>query len=113
MTKKISQDFRRTEIRLLGALAKLDEFLLNLNSQFLVQSGNVPGISRDTSARNQELTMSVPNLTPILNWLKNPSTVLHRCDGVEGFSTPSDTNQHLKDLVLKIKPTIEEKEYLL
>ena len=52
VTKKISQEFCRTDSRILGALSKLDEFLLN--AQFRVQSGNAPGTSWDTNRENQE-----------------------------------------------------------
>ena len=41
VTKKLSQEFSRTESRILGALSKLDEFLLN--PQVRPFSGIVPG----------------------------------------------------------------------
>ena len=52
MTKKVWNFVIKTENRMLGALSKLDEFLLN--SQVLLQSGNVPRASLDTSMRNEE-----------------------------------------------------------
>ena len=40
VTKKMSQEFSRTESRILGGLSKLDEFLLN--PQIQTHSGTVP-----------------------------------------------------------------------
>ena len=52
VTEKLSQDFSRTESRILGALLKLDEFLLN--PQVWRFSGTVPGIFRNADVDNQE-----------------------------------------------------------
>ena len=52
VTKKLSQEFSRTESRILGALSKLDEFLLN--PQIRTHSGTVPGTYRNTNVENQE-----------------------------------------------------------
>ena len=51
VTKKPSQEFRRTESRISGALSKLDEFLLN--PQIRTLSGTVPGTFRNTNVENQ------------------------------------------------------------
>ena len=51
VTQKLSQDFRRTEFRILAALSKLDEFLLN--PQRRTHSGTVPGTFRNTNVENQ------------------------------------------------------------
>ena len=51
VTKKLSQEFNRTECRILGALSKLDEILLN--PQVRTHSGTVPGTFRNTSVENQ------------------------------------------------------------
>ena len=54
VTKKLSEEFSRTESRILAALSKLDEFLLN------PQVGNcsvaVPGTSRNSNSENREPT---------------------------------------------------------
>ena len=50
VTKKLSRDFSRTESRILGALSKLDEFLLN--QQIRTHSNTVPGIFRNTTVEN-------------------------------------------------------------
>ena len=51
ITKKLSQEFSRTESRILGALSKLDEFLLN--SQVRTHSGTVLRTFRNTNVDNQ------------------------------------------------------------
>ena len=51
VSKKLSQEFSRTESRLLGALSKLDEFLLN--QQIRTHSGTVPETFRNTNVDNQ------------------------------------------------------------
>ena len=50
-TKKLSQEFSRSENRILGALARLDDFLMNP----LIQghSGTAPETSRDVFSINQ------------------------------------------------------------
>ena len=50
VTKKLSQEFSRTESRILGALSKIDEFLLN--QQIRTHSGTVPGTFRNTNVEN-------------------------------------------------------------
>ena len=52
VTEKTSQEFSRTEFRILGALSKLDEF--PLNPQVRTFSGIVPGTFRNTDVENQE-----------------------------------------------------------
>ena len=50
--KKFSQEFSRTESRILDALSKLDQFLLN--PQFRTCSVAVPGTSRNNNLENRE-----------------------------------------------------------
>ena len=50
-TKKLSKEFSKTESRILGALSKLDEFLLNL--QVRTCSVAAPGTSRSSNLENQ------------------------------------------------------------
>ena len=52
VTENLSQEFSRTESRVLGALSKLDEFLWN--QQIRKHSGTVPGKFRSTNVKNQE-----------------------------------------------------------
>ena len=51
VTKKLCQEFSRTESRFLGALSKLDEFLLN--PQIRKHSGTVPGTFQNTNVENR------------------------------------------------------------
>ena len=51
VTKKLSQDFSRTETRIFGALSKLDELLLN--PHITTHSGTVPGTFRNPNEENQ------------------------------------------------------------
>ena len=51
VTKKLSQEFSQTESRILGALSKVDEFLLN--KQIQTHSETVPGKFRNTNVENQ------------------------------------------------------------
>ena len=52
VTKQLSQEFSRTKARILGALSKLDEFLLS--PQIRTHPGTVPGTSRKTNVEKQE-----------------------------------------------------------
>ena len=54
VTKKLSQELSRKESRILGALSKLDEFLLN--PQDRTCSVAVLGASRNNNSENRELT---------------------------------------------------------
>ena len=51
VTKKLSQEFSRTENRILGALARLDDFLMN--PLFRGHSGTTPETSRNIFSINQ------------------------------------------------------------
>ena len=52
VTKKLFQEFSRTQSRILRSLSKIDEFLLN--PQIRTHSGTVPGTFRNTYVKNQE-----------------------------------------------------------
>ena len=54
VTKKLSKVFSRRVSRILGALSKLDEFLLN--PQVRTCSVAVPGTSRNSNSENREAT---------------------------------------------------------
>ena len=51
VSKKLSQEFSRTESRILGALTKLDEFLSNQQTHTHFET--VPGTFRNTNVENQ------------------------------------------------------------
>ena len=52
VTKKLSKEFSKTDSRMLGALSKLDEFLLN--PQVRTCSVAVQGTSRNANSENRE-----------------------------------------------------------
>ena len=54
VTKKLSEEFSKTEPRILGALSELDELLLN--PQVRTCSVAVPGTSRNNNSENRETT---------------------------------------------------------
>ena len=54
VTEKLSKEFSRTESRILGALSKRDEFLLN--PQVRTCSVALPGTSRNNNSENREPT---------------------------------------------------------
>ena len=62
VTKKLSKGFSRTESRILGALSKLDEFLLN--PQVRTCSVAVPGTSRSSNLENQGTNEDRPSDNP-------------------------------------------------
>ena len=62
VTKKLSKEFRRTESRILGALSKLDEFLLN--PQVRTCSVAAPGTSRSSNLENQGTNEDRPSDDP-------------------------------------------------
>ena len=62
VTKKLSKEFSRTESRILGALSKLDEFLLN--PQVRTCSVVAPGTSRSNNFENQGTNEDRPSDDP-------------------------------------------------
>ena len=66
VTKKLSKEFSRPESRILGALSKLDEFLLN--SQVRTCSVAVPGTSRNNNSENRETIGDRSSDDPCPKW---------------------------------------------
>ena len=64
VTKKLYQEFSRTESRISGALSKLDEFLLN--QEIRMHSGTVPETFRNTNVDNQGTKRTTPRVILIL-----------------------------------------------
>ena len=62
VTKKLSQEFSSTENRILGALARLDDFLMNPLLQG--HSGNTPETSGNASKTNQGTNEDNPQSDP-------------------------------------------------
>ena len=52
VTKRLSKEFNKTESRILGALSKLDEFLLNPQAR---TCSVIQGVSRSANPRNREI----------------------------------------------------------
>ena len=59
VSKKLSQEFSRTESRILGALSKLDEFLLN--QQITAHSGTFRNTNVDNQGTNEDDSQSDPH----------------------------------------------------
>ena len=66
VTKKLSKECSKTESRILGALWKLDEFLLN--PQVRTCSLAVQGTSRNANSENRETHGIAPQMIPIPKW---------------------------------------------
>ena len=65
VTKKLSKEFNKTESLILGALSKLDEFLLNPQ----VRTCSVAqGTSRNANSENRETRGIAPQTIPIPKW---------------------------------------------
>ena len=73
MTKKLSQEFSRTENRTLSALFKLNEFLLN--PQARVYSGPVPETSWNSNRVNQETIEDLFRMIFMLKWVLSESVL--------------------------------------
>ena len=69
VTKKLSQEFSRTESRILGTLSKLDEFLLNQQTN---RYGRIPEPFREHSGtqtwKTRERMRTNPRVILILRW---------------------------------------------
>ena len=71
VTKRLSQEFSRTENRILGALARLDDFLMNPLLQG--HSGTTPETSRNVFSINQGANVRMtPRVTLILKRAFSP-----------------------------------------
>ena len=66
VTKKLPKEFSRTESRILGALSRLDEFLLN--PQVRTCSVAVPGTFRNGKSENRDTIGIAPQAIPAPEW---------------------------------------------
>ena len=87
VTKKLSKEFNKTESRILGALSKLDEFLLN--PQVRTCSIAVQGTSGNAKSENREThgDRSSNDLYPEVGYFSHHSGQLN--------SPEAETNSHL------------------
>ena len=65
VTKRLSKEFSKTESRILGALSKFDEFLLNPQVR---TCSVVQGASRNANLENGKLRVIAPQTIPIPKW---------------------------------------------
>ena len=93
VNKKLSKEFSRTESRILGALSKLNEFLLN--PQVRICSVAVPGTSRNSNSENREPTgdRSLDDPCPEARFSFHHSGNLNSSEHSEYLHS---THQHLK-----------------
>ena len=84
VTKKLSKEFSKTESRILGALSKLDEFLLN--PQVRTCSVAVPGTSRNLENRETTGDRSPEDPYPEVGYFSHHSGQLN--------SPETETNPH-------------------
>ena len=87
VTKKLSREFSKTESRVLGALSKLDEFLLNPQVRACYVA--VPGTSRNANLENREthVDRSPDDPYPELGYFPHHSGQLN--------SPETETNSHM------------------
>ena len=120
VTRKLSQQFSRTESCILSALSKLDEFLLN--PQIRTHSRTVPGTFRNTNVENQEPNgdRSKNDLHPEvgpsvcqsrLSFDSDPDEVPHSARTVS-FSAIHIILQYLLTLLYKVKGNFFKKANL-
>ena len=99
VTNKLSKDFSRTESHILGALSKLDEFLLN--PQVRTCSLAVPGTTRKNGSEDREPTRD--------RFLNNPCPeamlALHHSCNLNGSELEQSHHKHHSAIcLLEIKP---------
>ena len=105
VTKKLSKEFSRTESRILGALSKLDEFLLN--PQARTCSVAAPGTSRSSNLENQGTNEDRPSDDPgpeveISSPISGAETNPHMVTGATGETRHNPHSIFHKNKSLKI-----------
>ena len=78
VTKKLSKEFSRTENRILCALARLDDFLMNPLIQ--VHSGTTTEISRNAFSTNQQTRERMRTTPRVILILKQASSATRPCE---------------------------------
>ena len=87
VNKKLSQEFSRTESRVLGALPKLDEF--PLNPHIRTHSGTVPGAFRNTNLENREPNEDRSQVDP------HPEVGPSVCESRHSYGSDTDEAPHM------------------
>ena len=95
VTEKLSQEFSRTESRILSALSKLDEFLLN--PQIRTFCRTTPGTFRNADVENQEPSGDCSQNDP------HPEVEFSACCGSNlTDSDPDETSDSCKHIFLMV-----------
>ena len=103
VTQKLSQEFSRTESRILSALSKLGEFLLKPQVQTF--SGTVPGIFPYADLENQEPSRDCSQI------VSHPEVEFCACRASNLTDTDPDETSH--DITLKRRaPTLKLNIYI-
>ena len=89
VTKKLSQEFSRTESRIFGALSKLDEFLLN--QQIRTHSQAFRNTNVDNQGTNEDDSMSDP---PLEAGLFRSQTTQNSGPEVDPYMVTGATERH-------------------
>ena len=90
VTKKLSKEFSKTESRILGALSKLDELLLN--PQVRTCSVAFPGTTRSNNSENRETTGDHPSDDPY----PKVGYFFHHCGQFESPKTENHPHSNYK-----------------
>ena len=85
--KKLSQELHRTKSRILGALSKIDDFLLN--PQIRTHSGTVPETFRNTNVENQGTNEDGSQSDP------HPEAGIFRSQSTQNSGPENDHDNHL------------------
>ena len=105
VTQKLSKEFNKTESRILGALSKLDEFILN--SQVRTCSV-VQGASRNANLENRETQgdRSSDNPYPEVGYFPHYSGQLTSPDAETNSHVVTENYRHSLLVDLKTKPEV-------
>ena len=93
VTKKLSKEFSRTESRILGALSKLDEFLLN--PQVRTCSVVAPGTSRSSNLGNHGTNEDRPS--------DDPGPEVEFSSPISGAETDPHSSSNKTDMIQFLK----------
>ena len=95
VTKKLSKEFNKTESRILGALSKLDEFLVN--PQVRTCSVAAHGTSRNSNSENREThgDRSPDDPYPEVGYFPHQSGQLHSPEAETISHTVTETYPHM------------------
>ena len=109
VSRKLSQEFSKTESRTMGALSKLYEFLLN--PQIRTHSGTVPEHSGTQTWKTRNQMRIVPRMILILKWdPPSISPVIQMTQTQTRLLTKTRLNQDLIQSSQKISSTNQRRK---